>query len=298
MQSQIRFWGVRDQEIVSVKKLFCARPKEYVPHMKVSRTFVVKSVPSEQATKFAMPRRCVHCNLTVAEDVVVGGFCGAGDGMGVHSFVEVQQTAATTSTSYDSRNVVPRNLLFSASALSANDGLAFIALPYGPGCYWSARSLITDLVAEVEHIQPEALPKVFNARRVDLPISYKTPPQGEEHYCRVTLDEICSAIAVGASLLTSQRVSVVQASQVGNKIDFFCASRRTSPEPVIMYEWNGFSVGLIANEAKSVDASLYECMCQAVQMASDCALTMLQFLQSDDIVVPYVTSAGFSVQFG
>ena len=193
---------------------------------------------------------------------------------------------------------MPRNSLFSASALSANDGLAFIALPYGPGCFWSARSLITDLVAEVEHIQPEALPKVFNARRVDLPISYKTPPQGEEHYCRVTLDEICSAIAVGASLLTSQRVSVVQASQVGNKIDFFCASRRTSPEPVIMYEWNGFSVGLIASEAKRVDASLYECMCQAVQMASDCALSMLQFLQSEDIVVPYVTSAGFSVQFG
>jgi hypothetical protein len=181
--------------------------------------------------------------------------------------------------------------------LASNDALAYITLPYGPHCYWPARTLISELIEDLKSY--DGIERL-NIRRFDLPHTFKTPPSGEEHYSRNTLNTLFSIIAnlSRTTHIETYELQVIQANQVGSRLSFFCASRTSSPEPVLMFAWNDSCAGLIASEAKSISASLFTSMCQAVQMASDCALNMLQYLEPENIVVPYIICSGFSVQFG
>lgn len=191
----------------------------------------------------------------------------------------------------------------SASRLSAKDGIAHIALPFGPRTFWPERSLITDILSCVQSRDDIDI-SFATFHQVLLPYTYKCDSNPEEHYCRVLLDKVIDMIEAEFKLHVEgswkNNVKKVSAKQMTSKIKLMCASKASSPDPILLFETGKFSIGLIASEAKSVNASLYTSMCQSVQMASDCALNMFKqhLLKYDEVVVPYITSAGFSIQFG
>jgi hypothetical protein len=93
---------------------------------------------------------------------------------------------------------------------------------------------------------------------------------------------------------------LLEGTSVSSMMQFTCASGSSSPEPVISAKRNGFNIGLMTSEAKAVSVSLFVSMCQAIQMAADCALMLYyrNLMKRESIVVPYVTSAGLELQFG
>eukprot|EP01039_Chlorochromonas_danica_P003022 gene3025-3297_t len=158
----------------------------------------------------------------------------------------------------------------SASRLSVNDGLAHIALPFGPHTFWPERKLITENLVDVKG-EDDVNVSFSTFRQISLPFSFRGGSNPEESYCQFIWDKLMDMIETDlkdrlpqSSKKNVEKVSGRQITAAG--LELFCATNSSAPEPVLTFTTLSFTLGLIASESKSVNASLYTSMCQAIQM--------------------------------
>lgn len=196
-----------------------------------------------------------------------------------------------------------------ASSLHKSSSLAHIGLPIGPNTYFPQRDLLNALLADATnpHLPPQ-WDVLKQLRCFQSAWTFQCPPRPEEAFTRANLDMLFNLIS---SMLASRvtptednqplsRFAVQTGGTLATHTNFVFASVTTKPEPVLVFRYNGFEVGLIASEAKSLTDSVYAAMAQGVQMAADLAVTLPAKVNipPNEVVVPFILHAGDSVQFG
>ena len=198
---------------------------------------------------------------------------------------------------------VPKNVAVrckvAPSSFKSDDSLAHVALPVGPECYFPPRERIGTLIADVVKDVQDTAFQQFLDRLIEYrsAISYRIPVKPEEHYCRWNLDNFVETLR---GLMKNPIFKISQAQAVSGEVTMVVGSKTTSPEPVLMCASDGSYEGVVSSEAKSVTDSMFLCLAQAVQMASDVALN--QFIGGgiprNEVVVPFILSSWEHFQFG
>ena len=195
-----------------------------------------------------------------------------------------------------------------SSKLASTNSFSHVALPVGPGCFYPPRNALSSLVNKVKELQGVNINDVQMCLK-DMQYwksahTYKVPDSPEGSFTRANLDILMNSILnrIPESQI-KHKLSVQSAEGIKNKIPFFFAKSSSLSEPVVMFRWDDTSVGLIASEAKALDASMYQTYAQAVQVASDCAVNLgLLFaacgISTQDIIVPFITTSWDVMQFG
>lgn len=212
-------------------------------------------------------------------------------------FVPMTAFAAENVVECDGVVAVP---LATASRFNTAHHMAHIAAPVGPEAFHPLREWLNDLRAVVDKADDSAVraveDKLSSFRSIT---TYVTPLEPEEKFCRHNLDQLVKAIEV---LIDSDHIYSIHAKAVNMVIPMVGAKSSTSPEPVIIAKYNSIGAGLLATEAKGVDASLLMSFAQAIQMASDCALHLCrsfgQIFNQSNVVVPFILCSWEHFQFG
>eukprot|EP00981_Chlorochromonas_danica_P001906 scaffold398_cov177-Ochromonas_danica.AAC.5 len=138
----------------------------------------------------------------------------------------------------------------SASRLSVNDGLAHIALPFGPHTFWPERKLITENLVDVKG-EDDVNVSFSTFRQISLPFSFRGGSNPEESYCQFTWDKLMDMIETDlkdrlpqSSKKNVEKVSGRQITAAG--LELFCATNSSAPEPVLTFTTLSFTLGLIA----------------------------------------------------
>lgn len=174
-----------------------------------------------------------------------------------------------------------------------------MALPIGPGCYYPPRTALETLVDDVRSLQGV----IGNLQYWKSAHTYKVPGQNEERITKPNLESAMHSIVhrIPESNKRS-RFKVEPANAIRNKISFVFARKSSLCELVVSFKLDDISVGLIASDAKALDASMLMTYAQAVQVASDCAVNLGQLfmtsISTEDIVVPFITTSWDDIQFG
>lgn len=194
-----------------------------------------------------------------------------------------------------------------ASALSQGVHLSHIACPVGPECFYPHRRFADEIVRDASTYASaysktdySIVNQVYDQIKFwySSP-SYQCPPKPEEHFTRTNLGLIFEQII--SSIEDHSKFSLHDSNQVSNHM-LFKFSRPTSlPEPVIFYRYDSVFCPLVASEAKSLNSSLYVSYSQAISLASDVALKILDIfpeLKYDDVVVPFIMTSWDHFQIG
>lgn len=133
--------------------------------------------------------------------------------------------------------------------------------------------------------------------------TYKVPGSPEEGFTRPNLDSVMQSIVHRIPDNDKKyRFKVESSNAIRTKIPFIFAKPSSLSEPVVTFQWDNTSVGLIASEAKALDASMLMAYAQAVQVASDCAVNLgrlfAESISTEDVIVPFITTSWNDVQFG
>ena len=193
------------------------------------------------------------------------------------------------------------NKSVSASNLSSSNKLSFLALPFGPECYFGdsvpIRHLLhvvdSVLVHEVQRIEPK-LPGYFA-------YSYKTPQDPEQDYCRVNLVEFLDIVKAEVKI-DDEDTSVDTKCDVDGQRYFqmYLTKERSKPEYCLLCKRGNKRAGAIAAEAKAVTNSSFKAVAQGVALASEFAMDQVKkgFGRWDEVVVVFVLTYGDAIQFG
>jgi len=108
----------------------------------------------------------------------------------------------------------------------------------------------------------------------------------------IILDHIFDQIVKTTS---DDNFCVKDSNQVSNQMLFQFTSQKSLSEPVIFYHYNSSYIPLVtASDAKGLYGSLFEAYPQAISLASDTALNIMNafpVLKNDEIVVPYILTS-------
>ena len=198
------------------------------------------------------------------------------------------------------RSIQPSaNTTVSASRLAGTEKLSFLALPFGPDCYFGGNPLINRLINDMKNVSAEEVNKIEPMLPANFAYSYKMPKNPEQGYCRVNLDEFLDVV--------KGLVPLEDSNYLGTKCDtdarrYFKAflAKESLPECCMVYKRGDIRAGLIGAESKKNGNSAFEAVPQAVALAGDFALDQVSkgLALWHEVLVVFVLTFGDSIQFG
>jgi len=81
-----------------------------------------------------------------------------------------------------------------ASHLSSSTKLSFLALPFGPDCYFGDSEPIKNLLRNVDNVSVHEVQRIEPKLPGYFAYSYKIPSNREQEYCRVNLVEFLDIV--------------------------------------------------------------------------------------------------------
>lgn len=218
-----------------------------------------------------------------------------------NDYIDSQKQINIESVSIQNMQMKPIDI--KASSLCKGSYLCHISCPVGPECFYPYRKFISNILEDVSRNLTEEfrenLNNIYNQIQYwSSAVSYEIVEKPEEYYTRTNLDHIFDQIV---KTMNDDNFCVKDSNQISNQMLFQFTSQKSLNEPVIFYHYNSSYIPLVASEAKGLYGSLFEAYPQAISLASDIALNIMNafpLLKYDDIVVPYILTSWEHVQIG